>query len=100
MRGDILQAKRRIGFAASGALESFIVLQSDAFQDYDRIAIAPIDDAKFHMGNPLAVPLDSRHVVLLHHLAVVSRETFKTDPVGHVDALAEVDRVLAMFLDI
>jgi hypothetical protein len=100
MRGDVLQAKRRIGFAGSGTLESFVVLQSDAFHDYERIAIAPIDDSKYHPGNPLAVGISPRQVVLLGHLAVVSRETFKAEPIGHVDNLEQVDRVLAIFLGI
>ena len=99
MRGDILQAKRRIGFADAGTLESFVVLQSDTFQDHERIAIAPIDDSKHHTS-PLAVAIDPRHVVLLDHLAVVSRETFKADPIGRVDDLEDVDRVLAIFLGI
>jgi hypothetical protein len=100
MRGDVLQAKRRIGFADSGTLESFVVLQSDAFHDYERLAIAPIDDPKYHRGNPLAVAIDSRQVVLLGHLAVVSREIFKAEPIGRLDSLEEVDRVLATFLGI
>jgi hypothetical protein len=100
MRGDILQAKRRIGFADSGSLESFVVLQSDAFLDYERIAIAPIDDAKHHTGNPLAVAINSRQVALLGHLAVLSRETFKPEPVTRIHNLDEVDRVLALFLGI
>jgi hypothetical protein len=100
MRGDVLQAKRRIGFAASGRLESFIVLQSDAFHELERIAIAPIDDSSHHTGNPLAVGIDDRRVALLGHLAVVSRETFKAEPIGRIENLEEVDRVLAIFLGI
>jgi hypothetical protein len=98
MRGDILQAKRRIGFADSGTLESFVVLQSDAFQEYERIAIAPVDDARHHAGNPLAVAINSRQVALLGHLAVVSRETFKPEAIARVHNLDEIDRVLALFL--
>jgi len=100
MRGDILQAKRRIGFADPGKLESFVVLQSDAFETYERIAIAPVDDRSHHAGNPLAISINPRKVVLLGHLAVVSRDNLKPDPVGRVDDLSDVDRVLAIFLGI
>ena len=100
MRGDILQAKRRIGFADPGRLESFLVLQSDAFEEYERIAIAPVDERRYHAGNPLAVVVTARQVALLGHLAVVSRENLRAEPVGHVDDLRDVDRVLAMFLGI
>lgn len=100
MRGDILKTKRRIGFADPGKLESFVVLQSDAFEEYERIAIAPIDDRRHHVGNPLAIAISPQKVVLLGHLAVVSKENLKADPVGRVDDLYDVDRVLAIFLGI
>ena len=76
------------------------MLESDAFERYERLAIAPVDDRGQHAGNPLAVPINPRKVVLLDHLAVVSRESLKPDPVGRVDDLGDVDRVLAIFLGI
>jgi hypothetical protein len=100
MRGDVLQTRRRIGFADPGKLESFVVLQSDAFDEYERIAIAPLDDKRYHSGNPLAVVVNARQVALLGYFAVVSREKLSAEAVGHIDDLEDVDRVLCIFLGI
>jgi hypothetical protein len=100
MRGDILQVKRRIGFADPGRVESFLVVQSDVFADDERVAVMPIDDARYHVGSPLAVPINSREVALVDYLAVVSREKFGPEVARQVANLERVDRVLGVFLAI
>lgn len=98
MRGDVLETVRRIGFAESGKVERFIVLSADDFADYERIAVAPLDDATYHVNNPLAVQVEPGVVALVHHVAVVSREKFVPRRLHHIQALDDVDRVLSAFL--
>ena len=56
-QGDVLIAKRRLGFGAPGRAEHFVVLQSDAFADsLDTVVVVPLDEAyRIHETDPLAV---------------------------------------------
>src|SRR5258708_3788591 len=55
-RGDVLVARRKLGFGVEGKREHFVVVQSDLLSGLDTLVVAPLfDDGTVSRGDPLSV---------------------------------------------
>lgn len=109
-RGDVLVAKRKLGFAAEGVPQHFVVLQSDQLRDLDTVLVAPLDDdGALYEGDPLVVRVTAKEagtsgpqVVLVHLLTSAMIERFEAKIAGKLSAasMAEVERMTALALDL
>lgn len=110
-RGEVVVAKRRLGFGASGSTERFVVVQSDALNEVlETTLVVPLDAAfAYYAGYPGAVRVTAaeagtakEHVAIVTALAAVDVSRFESAPVASLDAatLAEVDRMLAVVLEL
>ena len=108
-RGDVLVAKRRLGFAVKGEEERFVVIQDDDVGRYTPTTIAVVLDvaAAVHDGSPFAVAVTpaeagSRvpHLALANHVATIPLDRFQPGAVGRLDpaTLAQLDSVLRVVL--
>jgi hypothetical protein len=107
-RGDVLVARRKLGFGADGRTERFVILQSDSLRDLDTLIVAPLDaDAPMYAADPLVVRVSPReagakspHVVLVHLTGAFLRDRFQESTVGRLTAvsLARVDALLSFIL--
>ena len=108
-RGDVLVAKRRLGFAVRGEEERFVVVQDDDIGRYTPTTIAVVLDvaSAVHDGSPFAVAVSPAeagcrvpHLALANHIATVSRDRFQPAVVGHLEpaTLARLDSVLRVVL--
>ncbi len=110
-RGDVLVARRRLGFGSDGTREHFVVLSATALgQSMDRVLVAPVDE-RLHLydGDPLVAPLSAKEVgtnspqvVLPAFLTSVSLDRFDVETAGHVrlSTLSKLDRILRILLDL
>lgn len=109
-RGTVLVSRRRLGFAAPGAREHFLVVQSDLFADLETVIVAPLVDAgPEHLGDHLAVPVSraeagtaKRQVALIHQLTSALPSRFESGEVGIAlsRTMAAVDRALRLVLGV
>jgi mRNA-degrading endonuclease toxin of MazEF toxin-antitoxin module len=109
-RGEVLVARRRLGFAAPDRREHFVVLQSNALTNVETLVVAPLDDdAPLYRGDPLAVSVPAREagtslaqVVLAHLLMSVLADRFDAAASGRLSTrtMARVDDVVRTFLDL
>jgi len=110
-RGEVLRAKRRLGFSATGVEERFVVLQHDRLNALlPTVLVAPLDTATAAFeGRPGAIPVspeeagtESPQVLLATAVTWTRWETFQPGVVGRLlpSTLAEVDRALRMVLDL
>jgi hypothetical protein len=109
-RGEVLVAKRRLGFGAEGKAERFVVLQSDRLRGLVSIVVAPTDaDGPLYEDDPLVAHLSPHevgakqpHVVLAYMPSCVLLERFEAAPVGRLSraSMAEVDKVLKLALEL
>jgi hypothetical protein len=59
-RGDVLVARRKLGFGAEGKAEHFVVLQSEELRGLDTVVVAPLDaDGPLYEGDPLVAEVDA-----------------------------------------
>jgi mRNA-degrading endonuclease toxin of MazEF toxin-antitoxin module len=109
-RGEVLVARRRLGFGAEGKREHFVVVQSDLLAGMETVLVAPLDeDAPIYKGDPFAIPCSGReagsrgpHVVLTHLLSSVLAGRFDAAPAGRLLArtMTRVDDALRLALDL
>ncbi len=108
-KGDVLVARRRLGFAVRGEEERFVVIQDDDIGRCTPTTIAVVLDvaSTVHEGSPFAVPISpaeagSRvsHLALANHLATVPLDRFQAGAVGHLEppTLARLESVLRVVL--
>jgi mRNA-degrading endonuclease toxin of MazEF toxin-antitoxin module len=101
--------KRRLGFAARGSTEAFVVVQDDALNRLLPTALAvPLDVAiQLHEDNPLAVPVSAAeagaripHVALATHVTTIPWDRFEPAAAGRFEAatMAALDGVLRVVL--
>lgn len=109
-RGSVLVSRRRLGFAAPGTAEHFLVLQADLFADLETVIVAPlVDEGPEHAGDHLAVPLSKseagtarRQVALVHQLSSVLPSRFERGEAGAAlpKTMVAVDRALKLVLGV
>lgn len=109
-RGEVLVARRRLGFGAEGRREHFAVLQSDLLAGLETVVVAPLDDdAPVYRGDPLALPVPAREagtrrpqVLLAHLLTSVLVDRFDAATVGKLSSrtMASVDDALRRVLQL
>jgi hypothetical protein len=108
-RGDVLVARRKLGFGAAGRAEHFAVLQADRLQDLETILVAPLDvfGPLYQTGDPLVVPVSAKeagakqeHVVLVYLLSAMLRDRFEPAAVGKLTSasLVKIEDVLRVAL--
>jgi mRNA-degrading endonuclease toxin of MazEF toxin-antitoxin module len=107
-RGDVLVARRRLGFGAEGQREHFVVLQAALLTDLDTTIVAPLDDdAAMYKKDPLVVAVTAKEagtrrpqVVLVHLLTSALLDRFEPSVAGRLTGrtMAKVDRVLQTVL--
>ncbi|MBI4702481.1 MAG: type II toxin-antitoxin system PemK/MazF family toxin [Deltaproteobacteria bacterium] len=109
-RGEVLLLKGRLGFAARGDGELFVVVQDDRLGDSllpTTIAL-PLDSATaLYERSPWAVPVSAEeagarvaYVAVATHPCTIALERFAPAAVGRLKAatLAKLDRVLRLVL--
>jgi mRNA-degrading endonuclease toxin of MazEF toxin-antitoxin module len=109
-RGEVLVARRRLGFGAEGGREHFVVLQSDLLAGLETIVVAPLDDdGPVYADDPLTVPVPAREagtrraqVLLAHLLTSVQLDRFDAAAVGRLSSrtMARVDDVVCTVLQL
>jgi mRNA-degrading endonuclease toxin of MazEF toxin-antitoxin module len=110
-RGDVLQLKRRIGFAESKDAERFVVVQATALNaTLPTLLTVPLDTQVQIYGRlPIAVRVSAAeagasrdHVAIASFVRVVRSDQFAPGRVGRLrDAtLAELDERLRLVLDL
>lgn len=109
-RGEVLVARRKLGFGAEGKVEHFAVLQSDHLRNLDTVMVAPLDiDGPLYEGDPLVVRISPKeagtkqpHVVLVHLLSATLLDRFEAARVGRLSAasMAKVDVLLRLALNV
>jgi hypothetical protein len=109
-RGDVLVARRKLGFGTEGRREHFVVVQSNLLSGLDTLVVAPLDDdGPLYKGDPLAVPVPAREagtrqaqVLLVHLLTTAMADKFDAAPAGRLSArsLTRVDVVLRSVLQL
>jgi mRNA-degrading endonuclease toxin of MazEF toxin-antitoxin module len=107
-RGDVVVARRRLGFGAEGTAEHFAVVQSERLGRLETVIVAPLDvDGPLYRGDPLVVHVSAReaglrqpHVVLVHLPAATLLDRFEPAHAGRLSAasMAKVDAVLRLVL--
>ena len=93
-RGDVLVARRKLGFGADGKAEHFVVVQSDELRDLDTVVVAPLDaDARLYDDDPLVVHVTPKEtgartpqVVLVHLLTATLLDRFERAPAGKLSS--------------
>jgi mRNA-degrading endonuclease toxin of MazEF toxin-antitoxin module len=109
-RADVLVARRKLGFAAAGRREHFVVVQSDLLARLDTVIVAPLDEqVPRHDGDPLSVPVPASetgtsvpHVVLVYLLTSASIDRFDATPAGRLSltSMSNVDDALRTALEL
>ncbi len=97
-RGEVLVSRRKLGFAAEGKAEHFVVVQSDPLRDLETVIVAPLDaDGPLYDDDPLVVHVTAKeagakgpHVVLVHLLAATLRERFEPAHAGRLTTASMV----------
>ncbi len=109
LRGDVLVARRRLGFGAEGRRELFVVLQADAVATaLGTSIVAPLDDVlDVYDGDPLVTRVSAKEagaprpqVVLPQYLTSASLDRFDASCTGRLRpaSLRAVDCTLATLL--
>jgi mRNA-degrading endonuclease toxin of MazEF toxin-antitoxin module len=105
----VLRLKRRLGFAARGTSESFVVVQDDELNRILATTLAvPLDLAtRVHEGNPLAVAVAPEeagaaapHVAVATYVTAIPWDRFEPAAAGRLTpaTMAELDAVLRVVL--
>jgi mRNA-degrading endonuclease toxin of MazEF toxin-antitoxin module len=108
-RGDVLKLRRRLGFAASGKVERFVVVQDARLNAFlPTVLVIPLDDPlAVHERNPAAVSISAaeagtagRQVALVTHLTVLPVDRFEASIGGRLSqaTLSQIDAVLKIVL--
>ncbi len=93
-RGDVLVARRRLGFGAEGKREHFLVVQSDLLAGIETVVVAPMDeDGALYDDDPLVVRVAAKEVgtksgqvVLVHLLLAAALTRFEQASTGRLSA--------------
>jgi mRNA-degrading endonuclease toxin of MazEF toxin-antitoxin module len=104
-----LRLKRRLGFAAQGTTEGFIVVQDDALNRILPTTVAvPLDLATaLHAGSPLAVAVSpaeaggqAPHVAVASHPTTIAWDRFEPAVAGRLSpsTMARLDAALRVVL--
>jgi mRNA-degrading endonuclease toxin of MazEF toxin-antitoxin module len=109
-RGEVLVAKRKLGFATEGKAEHFVVVQSDQLRDLATVIVAPLDLAvRMYKSDPLVVRISAReagvkhpHVVLVHLLTTALLERFEATHISKLSpaSMDKVDALLRLVLGV
>jgi mRNA-degrading endonuclease toxin of MazEF toxin-antitoxin module len=110
-RGQVLVARRKLGFGEGGKAEHFVVVQSDRLQNLETVFVAPldVDDDALYAGDPLVVHVSPKeagakqpHVVLVYLLSATLLDRFEPSHVAKLSAasLAKVAALLGFALDV
>ena len=109
-RGDVLVARRRLGFGADGSREHFVVVQADLLTDLETVLVAPLDrDAPMYRDDPLIVNVPAREagtsgpqVVLPHLVTSALLDKFEAARSGRLSprTMQGVDRALRTALNL
>jgi len=110
-RGEVLLARRRVGFAAANELERFVVLQHERLNGIlPTLVVAPLDAAlPIYGGNPLAVPIPAGEsgtpepqVLVLSAICSLPQDRFQPLAAGRLRpaSLAMTDTALRLLLDL
>lgn len=109
-RGDVLAAKRRLGFSAPGMPEHFVIVQSDQLRDLDTVIVVPMDDdGEVYEGDPLVVRVSAKEAgtkrpqVALVHLAVsAARDKFEAATAGRLSSksMTAIDALVRFVVDV
>lgn len=109
-RGEVLVARRKLGFGAEGRPERFVVVQADPLRELDTVIVAPLDaDGALYETDPLVVHVTAReagtkepHVVLVHLVAATLRDRFEPTHGGRlsVGSMERVGELLRLALDL
>jgi mRNA-degrading endonuclease toxin of MazEF toxin-antitoxin module len=110
-RGEVLVARRKLGFGADGKAEHFVVVQSDQLQNLETVLVAPLDldDDALYAGDPLVVHVSPKeagakqpHVVLGYLLSAALLDRFEPSHVSKLSAssMAKVDALLRFVFDV
>jgi mRNA-degrading endonuclease toxin of MazEF toxin-antitoxin module len=109
-RGDVLVARRKLGFGAEGHREHFVVVQSNLLAGLDTVLVVPLDDdVPLYKGDPLVVPVPAREagtrqpqVVLAHLLTSALADRFDGSAAGHLStrSMARIDDALRTVLQV
>jgi hypothetical protein len=110
-RGEVLVARRKLGFGVEGKAEHFVVVQSDQLQNLETVLVAPldVDDDALYAGDPLVVHVSPReagaklpHVVLVYLLSAPLLDRFEPLRVSKLSApsMAKVSALVRFALDV
>lgn len=110
-RGDVVVAKRRVGFGAADLLQRFVVLQSDRANPHlPTVLVAPLEPLdQANSSDPTVVRVRADvvgatldHVVVITLLSHKPWAAFQTGVVGSLDprSLALVESVLRFLLEL
>jgi hypothetical protein len=109
-RGDVLIARRKLGFGGQGLPEQFVVLQSDRLRSLETVLVAPLDlDGPLYEADPLVCRVSAKevgakrpHVVLPYMTSAVLLERFEAAPAGRLTAASmnAVEAVLRLALEL
>ena len=110
-RGEVMQLKKRVGFAPHCTIETMLILQCDGLNRALSTTIAaPLDDAlAMYRGDPTCVALsateagsDGPRVALLTRLRTVPWDAFEPSPVGRHESttLAVVEAAMCAIFDL
>ena len=109
-RGDVLVARKRLGFGAVGRREHFVVVQADLVATLDTALVLPLDeDGPSYRGHDLAVPLSGREagmrapqVALVHLLSCMPLDRFDATRAGRASSstMARIDGSLRLVLSL
>jgi mRNA-degrading endonuclease toxin of MazEF toxin-antitoxin module len=107
-RGEVLVARKKLGFGVEGRREHFVVVQSDLLSELDTLLVAPLDEsAPMYEDDPIVVHLQGKdarggrpQVVLVHLLAAAPADRFEAAAVGRISApsMARIDAMLRTVL--
>jgi hypothetical protein len=110
-RGEVLVARRKLGFGVDGKAEHFVVVQSDQLQNLETVLVAPldVDDDALYADDPLVVHVSAKeagakqpHVVLVYLLSATLLDRFEPSHVGKlsVTSMAKVSDLVRFALDV
>ena len=108
-RGDVLVARRRLGFGTEGRPEHFVVVQSDHLA-LETVLVVPLDsDHPHYEDNPVVVRVTAKEAgvdrpqnALAYLVTAASWERFDDGVVGRLRpvSMALLDRALAVAQDL
>lgn len=110
-RGEVVVSSRRVGFAAKGEPEAFVVVQADPLNVVlPTVLVIPLDHrVALYAGNPRAVPVSAaeagsavEHVAITTQLRPVRVDQLAPGAVGRVSrrTMTLLNRTLKLVLDL